>query len=70
MSWNFSYVVCPAKVNLYALVGGLAGAIVAVGILLLLAWKVAFVLYDRRQHAKFQAEIKTAKWNETVSRRL
>ncbi|OQV14598.1 Integrin beta pat-3 [Hypsibius exemplaris] len=56
---------CPKPLNLYALLGGLVGSILLAGVLLLLAWKVAFVVYDRRQLAKFRREIAGATWQPT-----
>ena len=42
------------------------GAIVAVGLALLLMWKVLTTIHDRREYAQFEKERMMAKW-DTVS---
>ena len=45
---------------------GVIGAIVAVGLALLLMWKVLTTIHDRREYARFEKERMMAKW-DTVS---
>ena len=45
---------------------GVIGAIVAVGLALLLMWKVLTTIHDRREYAQFEKERMMAKW-DTVS---
>lgn len=49
-----------------AIVGGVVGGIVAVGLALLLIWKLFTFIHDRREFAKFEKERQNAKW-DTVS---
>lgn len=58
--------VCPEGVNVLAIVLGVIGGIVAVGLALLLIWKLLTMIHDRREFAKFEKERKNAKW-DTVS---
>lgn len=46
---------------------GVIGAIVAVGLALLIMWKVLTTIHDRREFARFEKERMMAKW-DTVSR--
>ena len=57
---------CPESVNVLAIVGGVVGGIVAVGLALLLIWKLFTFIHDRREFAKFEKERQNAKW-DTVS---
>ena len=41
---------------------GVIGAIVAVGLALLLMWKVLTTIHDRREYAQFEKERMMAKW--------
>ncbi|XP_055329594.1 integrin beta pat-3-like [Paramacrobiotus metropolitanus] len=47
---------CPVGVNPYLIVGSLVAGILFMGIMLLCAWKVVLVVYDRQQVAKFEKE--------------
>lgn len=58
--------VCPESVNVLAIVGGVVGGIVAVGLFLLLIWKLLTFIHDTREFAKFEKERQNAKW-DTVS---
>ena len=42
---------------------GVIGAIVAVGLALLLMWKVLTTIHDRREYARFEKERMMAKWD-------
>ncbi|ESO98510.1 hypothetical protein LOTGIDRAFT_174238 [Lottia gigantea] len=55
--------VCPESVNVLAIVGGVVGGIVLVGLALLLIWKLLTVIHDRREFAKFENERQNAKWD-------
>ncbi|XP_048247229.1 integrin beta-PS-like [Haliotis cracherodii] len=55
--------VCPESVNVLAIVGGVVGGIVAVGLALLLIWKMLTIIHDRREFAKFEKERQNAKWD-------
>ncbi|XP_012937864.1 integrin beta-PS isoform X2 [Aplysia californica] len=55
--------VCPEAVNVLAIVGGVVGGIVAVGLFLLLIWKLLTFIHDTREFAKFEAERQNAKWD-------
>ncbi|KAJ9595960.1 hypothetical protein L9F63_012853 [Diploptera punctata] len=55
--------VCREGVNLQALILGLIAAIVACGVLLLVAWKVITTIHDRKEFAKFEKERSMAKWD-------
>ena len=57
---------CPESVNVLAIVGGVVGGIVAVGLALLLIWRLLTFIHDRREFAKFEKERQNAKW-DTVS---
>ncbi|XP_050418203.1 integrin beta-1 isoform X1 [Patella vulgata] len=54
---------CPESVNVLAIVGGVVGGIVAVGLALLLIWKLLTIIHDRREFAKFENERQNAKWD-------
>lgn len=54
---------CPEAVNVLAIVGGVVGGIVAVGLALLLIWKLLTFIHDRREFAKFEKERQNAKWD-------
>ena len=45
---------------------GVIGAIVAIGLALILMWKVFTTIHDRREFARFEKERMMAKW-DTVS---
>jgi integrin beta 1 len=55
--------VCPESVNVLAIVGGVVGGIVAVGLFLLLIWKLLTFIHDTREFAKFEKERQNAKWD-------
>ena len=52
--------------NVLAIVGGVMAAIILIGLLLLLLWKLLTWIHDSREYAKFEAERMNAKW-DTVS---
>ncbi|GAV06686.1 hypothetical protein RvY_16633 [Ramazzottius varieornatus] len=55
--------VCPETVGAWAVILGIIGAVLAVGMALLLIWKILTIIHDRRQLAKFDAEVENAKWD-------
>ena len=60
---------CPEPVNPAAISLAVISAIVAVGLALLLIWKLFTTIHDRREFAKFEKERQNAKW-DTVSQPL
>ncbi|KAF2347791.1 Integrin beta subunit cytoplasmic domain [Trinorchestia longiramus] len=57
---------CPEELDVLGVVLGVIGAVVAVGLLTLLLWKVLTTIHDRREFARFEAERSKAQW-ATVS---
>jgi protocadherin alpha len=53
-------------VYIIGIVLGVIGAIVLIGLALLLLWKLLTTIHDRREFAKFEKERMMAKW-DTVS---
>ena len=43
------------------------GALIAVGLAMLLLWRLLIFFYDRKEYAKFLKDAQNARWN-TVSR--
>ena len=58
--------VCPETMSPYIVTGTLAGGVFLIGVLLLITWKVAIVLYDRQQVRRFEEEVNSAAWQNTV----
>ncbi|KAK6631132.1 hypothetical protein RUM43_014228 [Polyplax serrata] len=54
---------CPPKVYILGIVLGVIGAIVLIGLALLLCWKLCTTIHDRREFAKFEKDRMMAKWN-------
>ncbi|XP_014241511.1 integrin beta-PS isoform X2 [Cimex lectularius] len=54
---------CPPKVFVLGIVIGVIGAIVFIGLILLLLWKLLTTIHDRREFAKFEQERTHAKWD-------
>jgi hypothetical protein len=42
---------------------GVVGAIVAMGMVFILLWKVLTTIHDRREYAKFEEERMKARWD-------
>lgn len=57
--------VCPNPVNIIAVVLGVIGAIVLLGLIALLIWKCYTTIHDRREYAKWEKETKNAKWESS-----
>ncbi|XP_066947764.1 integrin beta-PS isoform X1 [Macrobrachium rosenbergii] len=54
---------CPPKLDILGIVLGVIGAIVAVGLALLLMWKILTTIHDRREFARFEKERMMARWD-------
>ncbi|XP_059471026.1 integrin beta-PS-like [Neocloeon triangulifer] len=54
---------CPPPVDILGAVLGLIGAILLAGIVMLIIWKVATTIHDRREFAKFEKEREAAMWD-------
>ncbi|CAH1789506.1 unnamed protein product, partial [Owenia fusiformis] len=54
---------CPEEVDILIIVLAVIGGIVAVGLALLLIWKLFTTINDRREFAKFEKEKQNAKWD-------
>ncbi|XP_058794533.1 integrin beta-PS [Phymastichus coffea] len=54
---------CPPQVYVLGIVLGVIGAVVLVGLALLLLWKLLTTIHDRREFAKFEKERMMAKWD-------
>ncbi|XP_045617424.1 integrin beta-PS [Procambarus clarkii] len=54
---------CPPKLDILGIVLGVIGAIVAVGLALLLMWKVLTTIHDKREFARFEKERMMARWD-------
>ena len=55
--------VCPPPLPITTIAFSLLGVVVAIGIGLLLLWRLLLYLYDRNEYARFIDESKNAKWN-------
>eukprot|EP00102_Acyrthosiphon_pisum_P022565 XP_016659775.1 PREDICTED: integrin beta-PS-like [Acyrthosiphon pisum] len=53
---------CPPQVNFMGVILGVIGAIVLIGMALLLLWKLLTTIDDRREFAKFEKQSMIAKW--------
>uniref|UniRef100_T1JH92 Integrin beta n=1 Tax=Strigamia maritima TaxID=126957 RepID=T1JH92_STRMM len=54
---------CPTPVDILMIVLGVIGGIVAIGLCLLLIWKLLTTIHDRREFAEFQKQQQLAKWD-------
>jgi len=54
---------CPKVVDILGIVLGVIGTIVAIGISLIILWKLFTTIHDRREFAKFEKERLMAKWD-------
>jgi len=54
---------CPPGIYVLGIVLGVIGAIVLIGLALLLLWKLLTTIHDRREFAKFEKERMMAKWD-------
>lgn len=60
------YIVNSLSCHIPGIILGVIGAIVLIGMALLLLWKLLTTINDRREFAKFEKERMIAKW-DTVS---
>ncbi|XP_014224421.1 integrin beta-PS-like isoform X1 [Trichogramma pretiosum] len=54
---------CPPQVYILGIVLGVIGAVVLIGMALLLVWKLLTTIHDRREFARFEKERMMAKWD-------
>ncbi len=54
---------CPEIVDIMGIILGVIGAIVTIGLVLILMWKVFTTIHDRREFARFEKERGMAKWD-------
>ena len=57
---------CKRPLRVGLVVGSVVLGIVLIGLLILLVWRIAVFIYDRREYARFERERRNARW-ETVS---
>lgn len=57
---------CPTPVNILAIVLGVIGGIILIGLLLLLIWKLLVTIHDRREYARFEKERENARWDMVI----
>ncbi|XP_046583090.1 integrin beta-1-like [Haliotis rubra] len=55
---------CPKEVDIVPIVLGVIGGILAVGLLLLILWKILTSLYDGIEYARFNEEINNPQWGQ------
>ncbi|XP_045105712.1 LOW QUALITY PROTEIN: integrin beta-PS-like [Portunus trituberculatus] len=55
---------CPEEINVWAVMGGILGAVVVVGLLLLIAWKIVTHFKDKREYETFMKNRSMAIWSE------
>ena len=53
---------CPHEIDLLPIIAGVVGGIVAVGLLLLIVWKILTSMMDGIEYARFIQESKNEKW--------
>lgn len=54
---------CPPEPPVFWIVSGVVGAIVLIGLLFLVLWKLLTHIADRREYARFEKERMSAKWD-------
>lgn len=55
---------CPEEPNILAIVLGVIGGIVGIGLILLLIWKLLIMMADRVEYQKFERERQKSKWKK------
>ena len=58
---------CTKQVNVLAIILGVIGGIILIGLLLLLIWKLLVTIHDRREFARFEKERANARWDMVPS---
>ncbi|BFZ01848.1 hypothetical protein BsWGS_04887 [Bradybaena similaris] len=53
---------CPEPVSIVPIAAGVVGGVVAIGLLLLLLWKILTTIFDRIEYSKFEEDLKQCKW--------
>ena len=64
---NYFLLVCPEKPNVAAIIGGVLGGLVAVGIIVLLGVKFGIDYRDYRIYQAFLEDTKNPKWEKVCS---
>jgi integrin beta 1 len=54
--------ICAEPVNIVPIAAGVVGGVVAIGLLLLLLWKILTTVFDRIEYSKFEEDLKQCKW--------
>ena len=60
---------CPPPIPVAHIIFGIMGALIAIGLALLLIWRFLLYLYDRAEYARFIDESKNAKWNRVIRKK-
>lgn len=55
--------VCPKEAEALAVILGVVGGVLGVGIALILIWKLLATIQDRREFAKFEKDRQNAQWD-------
>ncbi|XP_069841329.1 integrin beta-2 [Dendropsophus ebraccatus] len=55
---------CPEAPNIFAIVGGTIGGVIAIGLVCLAIWKVVTTIADRKEYQRFQKEMQKVKWDK------
>lgn len=58
----YASIACPEPVNIVPIAAGVVGGVVAIGLLLLLLWKILTTIFDRIEYSKFEEDLKQCKW--------
>ncbi|KAH9520115.1 Integrin beta-1 [Bulinus truncatus] len=53
---------CPEPVDILPIVAGVVGGVVAIGLLLLILWKILTTIFDRIEYSRFEEDLKKCKW--------
>lgn len=57
---------CPQPLRVHVIGFGLMGALVAAGLIMLLIWKLATYVYDKKEYRRFLTDTQNAKWNTVI----
>ncbi|KAG0714156.1 Integrin beta-1-B [Chionoecetes opilio] len=61
---------CPKQIQPWAVVGGVLGAVVLVGLLLLISWRVITYAKDKREYESFEKNRSMAIWSEVSTMQI
>ncbi|CAL1545862.1 unnamed protein product [Lymnaea stagnalis] len=53
---------CPEPVDILPIAAGVVGGVVAIGLLILLLWKILTSIFDKIEYSKFEEDLKQCKW--------